>query len=63
LIKVSLYLSWHTADTTPLNYDRYDPCPVPIRTTPRPGIDATDEELKLNRERDLQLQLQKDKKE
>jgi len=46
-----------------INYDRYDPYPVPLRTSPRPGIDATDEELKLSRERDLQLKLQKDKKE
>ncbi len=40
-------------------YDRYDPVFNFIKTTPRPGMDATENELKLSRERDREMQKQK----
>ncbi|MBI4697558.1 MAG: cytochrome c3 family protein [Nitrospirae bacterium] len=41
-------------------YDRYEPVFNLIKTVPPPGNDATDEELKLSRERDLQKQEDKE---
>jgi predicted CXXCH cytochrome family protein len=35
-------------------YDRYEPVFNLIKTTPRPGRDATEEELRLSKERDMQ---------
>ena len=39
-------------------YDRYEPVFNLIKTTPRPGKDATGEELKLSKERDMQKEKQ-----
>jgi predicted CXXCH cytochrome family protein len=39
-------------------YDRYEPVFNFIRTTPRPGVDATADELKLSRERDMEKEKQ-----
>ncbi|MBI4682070.1 MAG: hypothetical protein HY757_03090 [Nitrospirae bacterium] len=39
---------------TQARYDRYAPVYSPIKTSPRPGEDATEEELGLSRERDMQ---------
>jgi hypothetical protein len=36
-----------------VKYDRYDPVENMIKTTPRPGKDATPEELRLSREREM----------
>jgi predicted CXXCH cytochrome family protein len=36
-------------------YDRYEPAANVLRTTPRPGNNATEEELRLSKERDMQL--------
>ncbi|MBI5139584.1 hypothetical protein HZA26_03170 [Candidatus Nomurabacteria bacterium] len=40
-------------------YDRYTPAFNLIKTTPRPGNDAAEEELKLSKERDMQKQKEK----
>ena len=40
-------------------YDRYEPVLNLMRTTPRPGIDASADELKLSRERDKKKEKQK----
>ncbi len=39
---------------TPAKYDRYNPVTITMKTTPRIGNDATEEELRLSRERDMQ---------
>ncbi len=41
-------------------YDRYEPSINLIRTTPRQGTDASEGELKLSRERDMQREKQRD---
>jgi hypothetical protein len=37
----------------PVNYDRYDPAKVEMKTSPREGKDATPEELEKSRELDI----------
>lgn len=39
---------------SPVQYDRYDPVEIHMRTSPREGRDATSDELKKSRERDME---------
>lgn len=48
-----------TACHVPVKYDRYKPVETSMKTTPRLGRDATPEELRLSRERDMkELQME-----
>jgi predicted CXXCH cytochrome family protein len=46
----------------PVKYDRYEPIGTMMRTTPVPGEDATDDELRKSRKRDLQRMKEKKEK-
>jgi predicted CXXCH cytochrome family protein len=51
-----------TACHVPVKYDRYNPVEISMKTSPRLGRDATPEELRLSREREMK-ELQTDPKE
>jgi hypothetical protein len=43
-----------------IKYDRYEPVKHLMKTTPRLGNDATEEELRLSKEKDMQRQKEKE---